>query len=232
MDTYTTEEIMKLVNDWSSSPHERLDELNKLSCKPSSYAEIIRDAHKEDLTPRCQLIDTLLNGESYKYIVTVTAKSSTTAKSFHTHLCKFLDRFFKILCRRRWKELKCSVSGYVSVEEYDRKGKPKPIHAHIVFNTPPQLGKLLITEVRHAAKHASEYPKNGIRVLHPRRTHACTIRRRKGKSLLQTQRATADYFTKNLRLHKKYHMRYQVYDYGIGFYRIALSKGYKIGKIL
>jgi len=226
MKTYNMDEVLEIANDWQILRHQRLAKLEAMVCEPSSFAETVRVSHIEELLPRCQFVEALLNGETYKYIVTVTGKPSTSAKSFQTHLCKYLEKFFKLLCQRQWKELRESISGYVSIEQFDRHGDWKPLHAHIVFNIPPEVGKKLIPEVRRIAKHAAEYPKNGLRVLHPRRVHACTIRRKRGDSLEDAQRRTADYFVKTL----KKDTAYRDFDYGPGVYWLALHRGYKLAK--
>jgi hypothetical protein len=226
MKTYDIDQVLGIANDWQILRHHRLEKLEAMTCEPLSFPETVRAAHIEDLLPTCQLVEAILNGENYKYIVTVTAKPSTTAKSFQTHLCKYLDKFFKLLCRRQWQALREAISGYVSIERFDRKRKSKPIHAHIVFNIPQEIGKMLVTEVRSIAKRAAEYPKSRLRVLHPRRTHACTIRRRQGDSLYDAQRRTADYFVKTL----KYDRDYRGHDYGPGVYRLALHRAYKLVK--
>lgn len=226
MKTYDIDQVLEIANDWQILRHHRLEKLEAITCESLSFPETARAAHIEDLLPRCQLVEAVLNGENYKYIVTVTAKPSTTAKSFQAHLCKYLDKFFKLLCRRQWQALREVISGYVSIEQFDRYGNPKPIHAHIVFNIPPEIEKMRVTEVRCIAKRAAEYPKSRLRVLHPRRVHTCTIRRRKGEPLEDAQKRTADYFTKTL----KKNTYYRDFDYGPGVYRLALNRGYKLVK--
>lgn len=220
--------IVAIANDYAILPHDRLKALTKTGCPSDSWAEFVRDEHISDLKRLTDNIDAVLDGDCYKYMVTVTAKPSTIAKTFHTHLCKWLEKFFGKLCGKQFKNLRHKIKGYVSVEQRDKAMKQKPIHAHVVFNLPPEVGKKLVPEVRAAAKYAAQYPKNGIRVLHPRRAHACTIRRRNGESLIDAQRRTAKYLMKTL--HKE--NAYRDFDYGPGIYLLCMDKPYRIQKVL